>query len=201
MAYTIIDTCIGCTACTKRCPTDAITGTRNVVHVIDPNLCIDCGACGVVCPPEAILDTVGDVCKTFARKEWPKAIVVEDNCIGSGCELCIQICPFDALSLGEPERTTGDFYGIAVLNEKRCTGCRLCEDACGWGRDLYRPTARDAQEARLARGRSARAEKGERARSNGMTVTATYSNANRVLKDTSFPWRPPRRARAASTAR
>lgn len=133
MPYTIIDTCIGCTACTKRCPTDAITGSRNVVHVIDPNLCIDCGACGVVCPPEAILDEIGDVCRTFPRKEWPKAIVVEDNCIGSGCELCIQICPFEALDLGEPERTVGDFYGIAVLNEKKCTGCRLCEDACGWG--------------------------------------------------------------------
>ena len=43
---------------------------------------------------------IGDVCKTFPRKEWPKAIVVEDNCIGSGCELCIQICPFDASSRG-----------------------------------------------------------------------------------------------------
>ena len=116
MAYTIIDTCIGCTACTKRCPTDAITGERNVVHVIDADLCIDCGACGVVCPPEAILDSVGDVCRTFPRKEWPKAIVVEDNCIGSGCELCIQVCPFEALTLGEPERTVGDFFGIAVLN-------------------------------------------------------------------------------------
>ena len=133
VAYTIVDTCIGCTACTKRCPTNAITGTRNVVHVIDPRLCIDCGACGVVCPPEAILDDLGDICKTFPRKEWPKAIVVEDNCIGCGCELCIQVCPFDALSLGEPERTVGDFFGIAVLNERKCTGCRLCEDACGWG--------------------------------------------------------------------
>ena len=27
----------------------------------------------------------------------------------------------------------GDFFGVAVLNEKRCTGCRLCEDVCGWG--------------------------------------------------------------------
>jgi formate hydrogenlyase subunit 6/NADH:ubiquinone oxidoreductase subunit I len=34
--------------------------------------------------------------------------------------------------LGEPERTSGDFFGIAVLNEKKCTGCRLCEDVCGW---------------------------------------------------------------------
>ena len=46
VAYTIVDTCIGCTACTKRCPTNAITGTRNVVHVIDPTLCIDCVCVG-----------------------------------------------------------------------------------------------------------------------------------------------------------
>ncbi len=26
----------------------------------------------------------------------------------------------------------GDFFGTATLVEKRCTGCRLCEDACGW---------------------------------------------------------------------
>ena len=131
MSYTIIDTCIGCTACTKRCPTNAITGSRNELHVIDPSLCIDCGACGVVCPPEAILDEAGDVSKTFPRKEWPVAIVVEENCIGSGCELCINICPFDALSLQKTERSD-DFFGVSVVNPRKCTGCRLCEEACGW---------------------------------------------------------------------
>ena len=25
-----------------------------------------------------------------------------------------------------------DFYGIAVVDEKKCVGCRLCEEACGW---------------------------------------------------------------------
>ena len=133
VAYKIIETCIGCTACTKRCPTNAITGERNQLHVIDPSLCIDCGACGIVCPPESILNDVGEVCRSYKKDKWPKAVVIEEKCIGSGCELCINICPFDALSLGEPERTVGDFFGIAVLNDKRCTGCRLCEDACGWG--------------------------------------------------------------------
>ena len=99
MSYKIVSTCIGCTACTKRCPTEAITGERNSIHIIDPELCIDCGACGVVCPVECILDEGGDVCKEFPRREWPKAIVIEDNCIGSGCELCISICPFDALAV------------------------------------------------------------------------------------------------------
>lgn len=131
MTYTIIDTCIGCTACTKRCPTGAITGVRQQIHVIDPDLCIDCGACGIVCPPEAILDDQGDICKTYPRKEWPKAVVIEDNCIGSGCELCINICPFEALSLERTDAAT-DFFGAAVVDPRKCTACRLCEDACGW---------------------------------------------------------------------
>ncbi len=43
MAYTIVENCIGCTACTKKCPVEAITGLRNEVHIIDAELCIDCG--------------------------------------------------------------------------------------------------------------------------------------------------------------
>ena len=131
MTYKIIDTCIGCTACTKRCPTNAITGSRNLLHVIDPTLCIDCGACGVVCPPEAILDTFGNVCKSLKKDDWPRAVVIEDKCIGSGCELCIQVCPFDALSLEHSDRID-DFFGVSTLDPKKCTGCRLCEDMCGW---------------------------------------------------------------------
>lgn len=131
MAYSIIETCIGCTACTKRCPTNAITGERNQLHVIDPTLCIDCGACGVVCPPEAILDDVGDVCVTLKKQEWPRAVVIEEKCIGSGCELCINICPFDALSLQHTEHAD-DFFGVSTVDDRKCTGCRLCEDVCGW---------------------------------------------------------------------
>ena len=75
MAYEIVETCIGCTACTNRCPTNAIWGERNTIHYIDPALCIDCGACGAVCPVECILDDDGDICRKFAKKEWPKAEV------------------------------------------------------------------------------------------------------------------------------
>ncbi len=148
MAYKIIEICIGCTACTKRCPTEAITGTRNQIHQIDPDLCIDCGACAVVCPPEAILDEFGDVGKNFARKDWPKAIVIEDNCIGSGCELCISVCPFDALDLDLTGGKVGDFFGIANVIERRCTGCRLCEQSCGWGA-IYIDPPREMQKKRV----------------------------------------------------
>jgi ferredoxin len=148
VAYKIIETCIGCTACTKRCPTEAITGVRNQIHVIDPDLCIDCGACGVVCPPEAILDELGDVSRTFPRREWPKAIVIEDNCIGSGCELCIAVCPFDALELDLSGKQVGDFFGVASVIERRCTGCRLCEQSCGWSA-IYIDPPREMQKKRV----------------------------------------------------
>ncbi|HEY5476137.1 MAG TPA: 4Fe-4S binding protein [Tepidiformaceae bacterium] len=113
-------------------PTKAISGGRDELHFIDPTLCIDCGACGVVCPPEAILDTTGEVCRFLKKHQWPKAVVAEDECTGSGCELCISICPFNALSLEHPERIA-DFFGVSMVDERKCTGCRLCEDICGWG--------------------------------------------------------------------
>ena len=39
MAYTIIETCIGCTACTKRCTTGAISGERYIIQVYVLELC------------------------------------------------------------------------------------------------------------------------------------------------------------------
>ena len=117
MAYKIIETCIGCTACVKKCPVEAISGLRNELHVIDAELCIDCGACGAVCPPEAILDEMGDLARTFPRRELPLAKVVEENCIGSGCELCINICPFEALSLQDTPNSH-DFYGMATVDPR-----------------------------------------------------------------------------------
>ena len=160
MAYKIIETCIGCTACTKRCPTEAITGVRNEIHQIDPDLCIDCGACGVVCPPEAILDDLGDVCRTFPRRDWPKAIDIEDNCIGSGCEVCISVCPFDELVLDVSGERVGDFFGVTRVLERRCTGCRLCEQSCGWSA-IYIDPPREMQKKTVWPDAAQGAEEGE----------------------------------------
>ncbi len=46
--------CDGCHACFKVCPADAISGEKDAVHVIDPDVCIKCGACLEVCPQGAI---------------------------------------------------------------------------------------------------------------------------------------------------
>ncbi len=46
--------CIGCTRCFKACPTDAIMGAAQQIHVVFREACIACGKCEAVCPTESI---------------------------------------------------------------------------------------------------------------------------------------------------
>ena len=55
LTFTITDDCNGCTLCLKACPTEAITGSRKVKHVIDQELCIVCGECYNACRFDAII--------------------------------------------------------------------------------------------------------------------------------------------------
>lgn len=55
LEYTIdAEKCIGCTACKRKCPTDAISGEVKQVHVIDQEKCIKCGVCMDTCKFNAI---------------------------------------------------------------------------------------------------------------------------------------------------
>ena len=56
LQYKIIaDKCKGCTACARKCPVGAISGTVKNPHTIDTNKCIKCGACIATCKFGAII--------------------------------------------------------------------------------------------------------------------------------------------------
>lgn len=46
--------CIGCTRCFKVCPTDAIMGAAQQIHVVFREACTACGKCEEVCPTESV---------------------------------------------------------------------------------------------------------------------------------------------------
>ena len=48
------DKCVGCTACARNCPVNAITGERKSPHSINQSMCIKCGTCVTKCKFNAI---------------------------------------------------------------------------------------------------------------------------------------------------
>jgi NADP-reducing hydrogenase subunit HndC len=43
--------CKACMICLRKCPSEAIVGGKNQIHVIDQEKCTKCGTCFEVCPP------------------------------------------------------------------------------------------------------------------------------------------------------
>ena len=54
LGYEILEVCVGCGACIKVCPVDAIAGEKKAVHEIDKEKCIKCGQCFVACKFKAV---------------------------------------------------------------------------------------------------------------------------------------------------
>ena len=54
VAFIHEELCIGCTACIKPCPVDAIVGANKQSHTVISSVCIDCDACVEPCPVDCI---------------------------------------------------------------------------------------------------------------------------------------------------
>lgn len=127
MACSIIDTCIGCTACAKICPTHAITGERDKTHCINPDLCIECESCGRVCPSESVLTEDGQVIKRLKKKLWLKPRIIVENCVA--CENCVGVCPTQALGMKSEQLPLTENWAV-LLAPNKCISCNWCLHNC-----------------------------------------------------------------------
>ena len=48
--YILPNKCQGCVICLRECPSEAISGGKRLVHIIDQDKCTKCGICLDVCP-------------------------------------------------------------------------------------------------------------------------------------------------------
>ncbi len=127
MAYAITTDCIGCQACKRICPSDAIIGEKKELHTVDTSICIDCGSCGRVCPVKAVEDNVGLTTSRINKKDWKRPIIDMDTCMS--CGICIDTCPVGALDQTTLKKTNPHAFPF-LPDESICMGCGFCSTDC-----------------------------------------------------------------------
>ncbi len=108
--------------CQEDCPTDAIDvtvqnmGKEPAGRIVDFKVleeeCIFCKKCESACPEDAI-----SVIKPFRG-----SLQLDTNLCPEGCQICADICPTEALSIGEDKKL--------VITEEFCVYCGACQQVC-----------------------------------------------------------------------
>ncbi|MHA2394169.1 MAG: hydrogenase iron-sulfur subunit [Promethearchaeota archaeon] len=71
---------------------------------------------------------VSDLSIDKYEKDMIIATINEEYC--DGCELCVDICPYDALKMIPRENSS---LLLAIVDEMKCEGCGLCSSKCPTG--------------------------------------------------------------------
>lgn len=72
---------------------------------------------------------------------------VTDKC--DGCALCVDVCPYRAISLEESQAENGTVHKRIKTDPALCKGCGLCEATCPKGRVLVHGFTLDQLEAQV----------------------------------------------------
>ena len=79
-------------------------------------------------PIDAVRSELGLIATRLKPKEMPKAKVDPDLC--TGCVFCVDVCPYNALSMVDYDSVPG-VNMVAVVDQDACMGCdHLCTSVC-----------------------------------------------------------------------
>jgi len=135
--------CYSCGTCVSRCIIpwrDAAYNPRRVLHMVGLGMreavyedmtiwhCTACDLCLAGCPQEVrISDVIGALRESAleAGHSSPLETVVVDETLCAGCGTCVNLCPYEALSL-----TPHGGAQVSTADHNRCMGCGSCVAAC-----------------------------------------------------------------------
>ncbi len=138
MSLYITEQCIGCGACLRICPVEAVAGKPKKRHEIDSQRCIECSACGRVCPSGSVVTILGEVIEQQPRSQWDIPHIDPKQC--TGCGVCAETCPAGVLEMEEAE---GRRIAQAV-HPGSCVSCEWCLDNCMFSAIEMKPRGTDA---------------------------------------------------------
>jgi Fe-S-cluster-containing dehydrogenase component len=91
--------------------------------LIDGQKCTDCKTCELICSFKKASVFNPKVSRIHIATSYPPTLVYPVACIQCEEATCIQVCPVKALQ--KDEKT-----GAVILDEEKCTGCKLCVEEC-----------------------------------------------------------------------
>jgi len=135
--------CYSCGTCVSRCIVprrDPAYNPRRVFHMVGLGMrqavyedatiwhCTACDLCVAGCPQEVrISDVIGALRESALAAGYtsPLETVVVDAVLCAGCGTCVELCPYEALSLA-PRGTAH----VSKVDHDRCMGCGCCVAIC-----------------------------------------------------------------------
>lgn len=130
--------CTGCQLCISKCPNNVLRPSKDLLHLMQPEMSFEKGACRVECT------LCSDVCPAGAiekiTKEEKTAIKigtahwVKQNCVVTKdkheCGNCARHCPAFAIFMVPINPQDENSLKIPSVNENKCIGCGMCEYVC-----------------------------------------------------------------------